>query len=196
MTDPTGTPNLGLPGLGPAREARLREAGYTTLESLARLVPSFLLEGLEVTPAHELEPGLEAVVEGTVKAVTLRRFAGRSRVGLRVVDALGAELELVIWNQPWTAKQHPVDSPVRARGLVKKKGQTLPEFLVQRFEKPEAPMAAGACEPRYPSIEGVGEKILRAACAEAARRLSGQVQETLDEATLRRTNCCPCHRLC
>lgn len=184
MTDPTGTPNLGLPGLGPAREARLREAGYTTLESLARLVPSSLLEGLEVTPAHELEPGLEAVVEGTVKAVTLRRFAGRSRVGLRVVDALGAELELVIWNQPWTAKQHPVDSPVRARGLVKKKGQTLPEFLVQRFEKPEAPMAAGACEPRYPSIEGVGEKILRAACAEAARRLSGQVQETLDEATL------------
>ena len=181
---------FGLPGVGPAREARLREAGYATLESLARLVPSALVEGLDATPVAQLEPGEEAVVEGVVRSATLRRFAGRSRTALRLADAEGGEVDLVVWNQPWTARQHPVDSRVRARGKLKGRARVasstpdspaaVREFLVQRFEKPEAPMAAGALAPRYPAIEGFGDKALQAACAEAARRVAATAVETIE----------------
>jgi len=194
-------PTLGLPGVGPAREERLREAGYDSLESLARLVPSALVEGLEATPFVELEPGVESVVEGLVEASSVRRFGRRSRVALRLVDAGEQRLELVAWNQPWLARQHPVGSRVRVRGALKslrataRRGEALAEpavaisvreFVIVRFEKLEAPLAPGAVQPRYPSIEGVGEKALQAACLEAARRIADGVVEELDAETLER----------
>jgi ATP-dependent DNA helicase RecG len=193
--------SFGLPGVGPAREARLREAGYASLESLARLVPSALVEGLDATPFAALEPATEAVVEGEVEACSLRRFGRRSRVALRLVDTAGERLELVAWNQPWLARQHPVGARVRVRGALKGSraatGRGAPaaeaggaerarEFLVARFEKLEAPLAPGAVQPRYPSIEGVGEKALQAACLEAARRVAEAAVEQLDAETLSR----------
>jgi ATP-dependent DNA helicase RecG len=194
-------PSLGLPGVGPAREQRLRDAGYHDLESLARLVPGALVEGLEATPFVELEPGVESVVEGIVEASSLRRFGRRSRVALRLVDAAGERVDLVAWNQPWLARQHPIGARVRVRGALKsasagaRRGVAeavassaagAREFLVARFEKLEAPLAPGTLQPRYPSIEGVGEKALQAACLEAARRVAESVVEEIDGETLAR----------
>ncbi|MEY2747125.1 MAG: ATP-dependent helicase RecG, partial [Planctomycetota bacterium] len=198
-------PTLGLPGVGPAREERLREAGYDSLESLARLVPSALVEGLDATPLAELEPGVESVVEGVVEASSLRRFGRRSRVALRLVDAAEVRIDLVAWNQPWLARQHPVGARVRVRGALKsaragarrepaaeqKPDGGAREFLVARFEKLEAPLAPGAVQPRYPSIEGVGEKALQAACLEAARRVADAAVEELDAETLARHGLMP-----
>lgn len=198
-------PTLGLPGVGPAREERLREAGYDSLESLARLVPSALVEGLDATPLAELEPGVESVVEGVVEASSLRRFGRRSRVALRLVDAAEVRIDLVAWNQPWLARQHPVGARVRVRGALKsaragarrepvaekKPAGGAREFLVARFEKLEAPLAPGAVQPRYPSIEGVGEKALQAACLEAARRVADAAVEELDAETMARHGLMP-----
>ncbi|HVS09847.1 MAG TPA: OB-fold nucleic acid binding domain-containing protein, partial [Planctomycetota bacterium] len=129
---PPAQPALGrlglLPGIGPAREARLARLGLATIRDLLFLIP----RRLEVFPGEvsiaeaRRSPGRELTIAGVVRSKTFYR-SGRRRSVLRVaVEDRSGAMDVVFFNQPWLRERFAKGDAIRVHGrVVDSKGPAL-----------------------------------------------------------------------
>ncbi len=97
------SPVAELPGIGPKRAQALAERGLATIEDVLFHLPSRYQDWRERRRIAELEPGLVAVVEGTLGNIRERPMPGprwRRLVTATLTDAANAKLRLVWFNLP------------------------------------------------------------------------------------------------
>ena len=174
-------PTSVLAGVGPARAAALARAGIVRVGDLVCLSPASLYEWPQRVPLESLRErlGEQVVVRGRLSGVRHSRLGGkRSLVRLRF-EGHGAELEALLFNQPWLAKQLSQGLELELVGVPGLEGSRC-VLRAQALGTHESPLpAAGTLEPRYAAIEGVGAALLARSCRELARRLAGQLDDPL-----------------
>ena len=176
-------PLTSLPGVGPARVARLAKLGVASMADLLLLVPRRVEcweAALPLAEVAEREPGGPPVrLAGTVGGRSfLRQGRRRSLLRVRVEDELGHELPLLFFNQPWLRERFVKGQPIEVRGrVVDARGTAL---VVERLATPERPLPEpGSVTPSYPSTEGLSQEFLGALCREAVRRHAQDLPELL-----------------
>ncbi|GJM22857.1 MAG: ATP-dependent DNA helicase RecG [Planctomycetota bacterium] len=97
-------PPLGLPGIGPARADAYASAGLTTRRALLYHLPNRFRVRPEPLPVAELVPGERGAVQGKVVSSSLRRRGRNSTVSLRMEDAAGDALLVLVFNRAYLAK--------------------------------------------------------------------------------------------
>jgi ATP-dependent DNA helicase RecG len=196
---PPAQPALGrlglLPGIGPAREARLARLGLATIRDLLFLIP----RRLEVFPGEvpiaeaRRSPGRELTIAGLVRSKTFYR-SGRRRSVLRVAiaDPSGA-MDIVFFNQPWLRERFAKGGSIRVHGrVVDSKG---PALAATRLESDARALPEpGSLVATYPSTEGISQGFLRELCRAAARRFAERLVEPLPEEELSRLELPPLPR--
>ena len=176
--DSPGTPLTRLPGIGPRLAERLGRLGLRRVEDLPFHLPLRYEDRTRVRRVGELEPGLGALVEGTVTASEV--VSGRRRrLVCRLSDGTGS-LELVFFhfyaNQ---ARQLARGTRLRVFGEARPGPVTL-QMVHPDWEavSEDADPPAGGFVPVYPATEGINQPSLRRAIS-AALAWSGSVTEWL-----------------
>lgn len=169
-----------LPGIGPATGAQLRQRGYESVGDLLWLLPGGYDDQRRATPIEALRHGDYAVVEGLVRSVRAFPRGGRIAFEVRLSPLSAApshdgygELKLVWFRAvPGLSRRFAEGTKVRVAGRIHdyRGVATLahPEVLSED---------AGAIEPRYPEIPGVGRKVLRRAVRAAVDRAVAEVDD-------------------
>ena len=94
-----------LQGVGPQRQASLREVQIETVFDLLTHYPRRYVDRSREAKLGEVTPGQEVMVVGDIESVETRRTRNRkSIVEVSLFDATG-HLQLVFFNQAWRAKQ-------------------------------------------------------------------------------------------
>src|SRR5512140_378118 len=174
------TPVQFLPGVGPARAARLSRLGITTVEHLLTHLPRDYVDARRVVPIAGIPPpGTGPVtVVGRVTASEVRNAHGRSDLRLRVTDASGS-LGATWFGQGFLSRTLPVGATIALVGeLVPGPGRGFLNPLFERLDGREGE-ARGRMIPRYALTAGVSARMLTAWIRAALARLA-PVLATLD----------------
>jgi ATP-dependent DNA helicase RecG len=179
-------PLSSLPGVGPAREARLARLGLCSVRDLLLLQPRRLVEWPAVTPLAEAlqRRGERVRVRGQVVRVRLLRLGGRrSMVRATLADASG-EGDLLFFNQPWMQRQLEAGRQLEAAGDVVETG-TGRALASPRLASESSPFPpAGSLEPEYAGGDGVSGDALAALIEVALQRHADALEEPLPPAVL------------
>jgi len=184
-----------LPGIGPAREARLARLGLATIRDLLFLIPRRLEAFPGEAPIAQARRALgrELTIAGAVRSRTFYR-SGRRRSVLRlaVEDRSGA-MDVVFFNQPWLRERFAKGDAIRVHGrVVDSKG---PALAATRLESDARALPeAGSLVATYPSTEGISQAFLGELCRAAARRFGDRLVEPLPEEELSRLELPPLPR--
>lgn len=173
-----------LPGIGPARVARLAKLGVETMTDLLLLVPRRVECWPDVSPLAEvleLEPGGEPVrLCGTVAGRSfVHQGRRRSLLRVRIEDEDGHELHVLFFNQPWLRERFVKGESLEVRGrVVEAKGTAV---VALQIATPERPLPEpGAVTPSYPITEGISQEFIGALCREAAGRHAAELVDALE----------------
>lgn len=159
-------------GIGPARAARLAEAGLTEISDLWRFLPLRHLDYASCRPIGSLAPGEAATVCGQVRRAEVRR-AGRTGLFLLrtiVADATG-EIGLV-WFQAVRGSgrrapgsvppRHTPGEPLMAAGVVRAGYGSGLEMVNPECEPgTTSDLHTGRLVPIYPRLAGFGPRLVR-----------------------------------
>ena len=174
-------------GVGPARAALLGELGVQTVRDLLLFSPLRLEStGLRAT-CDEAKDMVGAVVQvtGRVERTRFFRRGGRQSVFTAYIVDESGELEAHWFNQSWLRESVVKDAVITLAGRVglTKKGK--PSLVVPRIGTEEKPLPApGGWEPVYPTVDGIGQGLLRGLCRgalDAASELRERVPTKLLE---------------
>jgi ATP-dependent DNA helicase RecG len=182
---PAAEPLTALRSVGPVRAERLARMGLESVRDLLLLLPRRLeVPGDEVTVAEARERvGAEVTVRGVVARPRFSRFGRRSTLRFSL-EADGAALDVLYFNQPWQRERFAADDEVALAGQVSE-GRRGPALVSPRLVDPErAPEGAG--RPIYPTGEGVGQELLASLCRQAVERSAARLCETLPAEPLAR----------
>jgi len=169
------TPLTALEGVGPARAARLAALGLGCVRDLLCLLPRRLQRSavrVDTRSAVTLG-GEEVALLGTLRALRIFRAGWRRSVlSLDLVDEVGV-LRALFFNQPWLFERLRALAAAGARvELIGRVGSTKqgPALLAPRLV--EAPPVERVAEllPVYPTVEGLGQELLRRLILEALAR--------------------------
>jgi ATP-dependent DNA helicase RecG len=187
-------PLTSLAGVGPARARALAKLGARDVRDLLFLLPRRLETAGATVPIAEAARALgrEVTVSGKVQRVSLNRFGRRTTVRVNVADASGSIVAL-FFNQPWMRKHFTVGDEVELRGrVVDSHGPALASPKVGSAAKPLA--AAGTIVPRYATIGGLGQELVRKLCCAAADACASRVIDPLPAGALARHGLVPLSR--
>ena len=166
-TQGTGAEVTTISGVGPARAGLLAELGVRTIRDLLLLAP----QGLESTGVRascaEAVGMVGAVVQitGRVERTRFFRRGGRQSVFTAYIADESGVIEAHWFNQSWLRETLVKDAVVTVAGRVgvTKKGK--PSLVVPRIGTEEKPLPApGGWEPRYQTVDGIGQGLLRGLC--------------------------------
>ncbi|MCY2961170.1 MAG: helicase-related protein [Planctomycetota bacterium] len=158
-----------LPGVGPARAAKLAAAGLAEVRDLLRVLPL----RLDVAPAAV--PVLEALrsarsgtvvrVAGAIERTSLARFGRRSIFRVRLRDASGT-VEARFHNQPWLQRQLVAGQSVELCGAL---DGSPPGFTGPRVGTMDRPLPEpGTLTPVHPPLAGLSGDFVGGLCRAAA----------------------------
>lgn len=165
-----GTPSVrALPGVGPARAARLAAAGVRDVRDLLRVLPLRLDVAPDVIAIGSVvRTGRSAApvrVAGTIERTSLARFGRRSIFRLRVADGTGS-IEARFHNQPWLQRQLVVGRAVEIEGPI---DGSPPGFTGPRVGTDERALPRpGTLTPAHPPIAGLSSEFVGGLCRAAA----------------------------
>jgi len=166
-TQGTGAEVTTISGVGPARAGLLAELGVRTIRDLLLLAP----QGLESTGVRascaEAVGMVGAVVQitGRVERTRFFRRGGRQSVFTAYIADESGVIEAHWFNQSWLRETLVKDAVVTVAGRVgvTKKGK--PSLVVPRIGTEEKPLPApDGWEPRYQTVDGIGQGLLRGLC--------------------------------
>ncbi len=165
-------PVTSLRGVGPSLARKLARLGLSRIRDLLFHLPTRYQDRTQIVPLGQLQPGQEAVVEGTLVHTEMRQ-GRRSSLLVQIQDPTG---ELVLRFFHFTAQQQRrfmVGARVRCFGSVRHGSDWLemvhPEMV---FARPgEAATPEPYLTPIYPSTEGLSQSGLRQLLREALDKL-------------------------
>ncbi len=181
-----------LPGVGPARAARLAKLGLRTVRDLLFLQPRRLERQGERATAAEARAaiGSEVSVRGAVTSIRFHRSGRRrSLLRVRVEDSTGA-IDALFFNQPWLrermndARTAGRDVELYGRVVETRSGPALAS--PRRGTDENALPEPGTLIPHYPLTEGIGQPFLRELVRAAVEALADDVEEPLPAEHLHR----------
>jgi len=174
-------PLASLPGVGPARAARLVRLGIESVRDLLLQQPRRLVEWPAVLPLAEAlrRRGERVRVRGRVRRTRLVRLGGqRTMVRATLEDASG-EGDLVFFNQPWMQRQLEAGREVEAAGDVvtfgKERAIGAPQLASESAPFP----APGTLVPEYGGGDGVTGEALGLLVGSAVERHADLLVEPL-----------------
>lgn len=162
-----------LAGVGPARAALLKELGVQTISDLLLFSP-LRLESTGVRANCEeaaLKMGSVVQVTGRVERTRFFRRGGKQSVFTAYLEDESGAIEAHWFNQSWLRESVVKDAVITVAGRVglTKKGK--PSLIVPRIGTEEKPLPApGGWEPVYPTVDGIGQGLLRGLCKGALDR--------------------------
>jgi len=177
----SGIPSVqSLKGIGPATAEALRRAGIGTAVDLLHHYPRHHEDRRRPRPVSALRDGDEALVRLRVVKAGGGEVPGGGRVR-SVVRVTGADdtgtLEVELWNQPWRARHLREGAEFLAFGrVVRMRGLRMRSPATTTLKDGEVPpdsadrLAWNRMVPVYPLVEGLKQRILRAAIHEALER--------------------------
>jgi len=170
---------LALPGVGPARAARLAAAGIATPRALLMLVPLRLERGepaVALSAARE-RPGAVLRVAGQVSSWRFSRFGRRSLLRVALADATGA-MDVLFFNQPWLRERFHKGEHLDLRGrVVDSGGAALVALQLGTQACPLPP--EGSLTPVYAASAGLSPAFLRHLVRAAVERHAAQLDEPM-----------------
>ena len=166
-TQGTGAEVTTISGVGPARAGLLAELGVRTIRDLLLLAPQGLEStGLRASCAEAVGMvGAVVQITGRVERTRFFRRGGRQSVFTAYIADESGVIEAHWFNQSWLRETLVKDAVVTVAGRVgvTKKGK--PSLVVPRIGTEEKPLPApGGCEPRYQTVDGIGQGLLRGLC--------------------------------
>ena len=178
------TPIAAMAGIGPKRAEALNNKGLRTVEDLLFHLPARYQDWRERRTIAQLEPGIVAVVEGTLSGVRERPMPGarwRRLVTASLTDAAGAQLRLVWFNLPsYMRGRMPDGLRVAAYGRVTKAADGHVE-MAQPELRSEANDKGSPVRPVYRIPEGIPQRLYASlvgmALDQAAPKISGAIPE-------------------
>jgi len=183
-----------LPGVGPARAKLLAELGIETITELMQLSPLRLEStGTSASCAEAAERvGGVVQIKAEVKRTRFFRRGGKQSVFTAFLEDSSGAIEAHWFNQSWLRESVLEGAKVTVAGRVglTKKGK--PTLVVPRIGNEEKPLPApDGWEPVYPTVDGLGQGLLRSLCrlalksgAELQERVPADVLERLGLPTL------------
>ena len=186
---PLTAPARDLPGVGPKVEALLTRLGIHCLRDFLFQLPNRYVDRTHLLPIGALQPGAEALVQGTVELSQVR-YPGRRSLLCRISDGTGAlTLRFFHFNRAQEARLQR-GALVRCFGVVRRSASTLemihPEYQRLNAEQP-APLEQ-TLTPVYPATEGLSQGRLRRLTGEALAALrsdAGGLEEIIPASLLR-----------
>jgi ATP-dependent DNA helicase RecG len=178
-----------LPGVGPAREAKLARLGVESVRDLLLLLPRRLDQWeapISIEAALALAPDSPPVTLSgrAVRHSLLHTGRRRSVLRVRVADDTD-EIDVLFFNQPWLRERFDRGSPVEVHGqITSARGTVLVAARLSTEAQPLPP--PGTLTPIYPTTEGVAQGLLSSLCGLACEGWADAVVEPLDEAALAR----------
>ena len=166
-TQGTGAEVTTISGVGPARAGLLAELGVRTIRDLLLLAPQGLEStGLRASCAEAVGMvGAVVQITGRVERTRFFRRGGRQSVFTAYIADESGVIEAHWFNQSWLRESLVKDAVVTVAGRVgvTKKGK--PSLVVPRIGTEEKPLPApGGWEPRYQTVDGIGQGLLRGLC--------------------------------
>ncbi|MEZ6018272.1 MAG: ATP-dependent DNA helicase RecG [Planctomycetota bacterium] len=172
-----------LPGVGPARAARLARIGVQSVRDLLLVHPRRLVEWPAVEPLAEAlrRKGARVRVRGRVLRTRLVRLGGKRSVVRATLGDASGEGDLVFFNQPWMQRQLEAGRELEVCGdVVVISGARA--LGAPRLASDAAPFPApGTLEPEYEGGDGVSGDALAALIAVALERHGEDLEEPLPE---------------
>jgi len=173
----------GLPGLGMARPAALKNLGVETVEDLIHHLPRRHEDRSRLRPIGDLKDSDVAIARGTILSTRTVRLRGRkSYFEAKLCDDSGC-VKLRWWNQPWLAKSLAAEMELIVFGKLKGDLINSPEYEILRGD---ASLHAGRIVPIYPLTKGVSGPGIRRAIHTALQEVLGQVEDPLPPEILAR----------
>lgn len=173
-----------LPGVGPARQARLARLGLEDLYDLLTFMPRELERWqapLSIAEARERK-GERVRVSGALAKLRLTRLPGRRSLVRATLEDDSAEIDALFFNQPWMREQLAEEETLTFEGrVVDAKGPALATPKVGTLTKPLP--EPGHLTPLYRQTEGVGQEFLARLCREVVARHASDLEELIPEAT-------------
>ena len=156
-----------LPGVGPARAKLLAELGVETVKELLQLSPLRLESTGTSASCAEAAAEVGAVVQIKAEVVRTRFFprGGKQSVFTAFLKDSSGTIEAHWFNQSWLRESVLEGAKVTVAGRVglTKKGK--PTLVVPRIGNEEKPLPApDGWEPVYPTVDGIGQGLLRGLC--------------------------------
>jgi ATP-dependent DNA helicase RecG len=176
MAGIASTPVRELRGVGPALAAKLAECGVHRVEDLLFHLPLRYQDRTRVTPIGALREGVDAVVEGEIRAADVV-FGRRRSLVARLQDGSGT-VTLRFFH--FSAAQKNNLSPgtrLRCFGQVRRGGSGLemyhPEYrqAPRRSAEGSGEPVEEALTPIYPTTAGIGQNQWRKLCGQALTHL-------------------------
>ncbi|PYT09424.1 MAG: DNA helicase RecG [Acidobacteria bacterium] len=182
------SPLQGLPGVGPRRAERLREAGLETVEDLLFHLPFRYEDRTRCSRIFELAPGLPATIRARLLSPRLIRTRRRGfTIFEAILDDGSGAIRSVWYNQPYLDKVLVsgregffYGEPRLAREGMNALVLQNPEFeLLGEEEEPEETIHTGRIVPVYRSASGLGGRALRRLIHQALSALGDGIEDFL-----------------
>jgi len=170
------TPVRELRGVGPALAAKLAECGVYRVEDLLFHLPLRYQDRTRITPIGALREGVDAVIEGEIRAADVV-FGRRRSLLARLQDGSGT-ITLRFFH--FSAAQKSSLSPgtrLRCFGQVRRGGSGLEMYHPEYRQAPGRTAGASgepveeALTPIYPTTAGIGQNQWRKLCGQALTHL-------------------------
>jgi ATP-dependent DNA helicase RecG len=179
-----GTPLAEVVGVGPKTAERLAARGLHTVQDALFFLPLGYEDRTAFQPIRALEAGARAMVRGEVLAATVRPAGRGKRVfELAISDGTGTlSCRFFRFYQGQMESRYPRGTQVVVSGPVTQWG-AMRQMVHPELEVlgPDADGAPEGVVPRYPEVEGVPAKKLRAVLGQLAEAAAAQVQDPLPE---------------
>ena len=169
-------------GIGPARCAALKEAGFPTPEVLAERLPTGYRDLTKTVEISALHTGMEAAFCGVVESVRSIWLNGRNMTTAVVQDGTG-KIPCVWFSAPWMAKSLRAGQRVRWYGRVLRKNKG------GLYVTHPIPAEEGGIQPVYPPVGKLPPKTMRMALRSALSQ--GVFDDALPASFRARYGLCP-----
>ena len=162
-----------LRGVGPHLAAKLAALDILTVQDLLFHLPLRYQDRTRVTPIGALQPGLDVVIEGEVRAADIV-FGRRRSLVCRIQDGTGTVTLRFFHFNAAQQKQFETGARLRCYGEARRGASGLelyhPEYQIIDADHP--PPVARNLTPVYPTTEGLHQASWRKLCAQALSLLT------------------------
>ncbi|MGI0119246.1 ATP-dependent DNA helicase RecG [Zooshikella sp. RANM57] len=182
-------PLSALTGIGGSTTAKLQRLGINSVQDLLFHLPFRYQDRTQITPIRQLQPGAEAVVQGTIHNANLTAGKRRSLI-VQVKDESGSSLQLRFFHFAAAQKQQFKSGRlVLCFGEVRRGRQGLElihpeyEFINIPTSPTASPVDQATLTPVYPATEGLTQKKIRQYCQQALKHLPHLIELIPNEVT-------------
>ena len=171
MTEIAGTPVQELRGVGPRLAEKLADCGVFRVEDLLFHLPLRYQDRTRVTPIAAAREGVDAVIEGEVRAADIV-FGRRRSLVARLQDGTGTITLRFFHFSAAQKKSLKSGSRLRCFGQPRRGSSGLEIYHPEYRQVEEGEVHTEEClTPIYPTTAGIGQNQWRSLCAQALARL-------------------------